>query len=147
LVGILIKIVHTNSIYPAIDPRLAYESQAYKGKTVLITGASRGIGAETALQYAKCGASIALIARRKETLQSVKSEILQTVPKADIRLFVADVSDKEAMKQAVDGVANAFGRLDIVIANAANAESPRECNLSSYCALVYLILPRSPIKH
>jgi hypothetical protein len=47
----------------AIDPGPMFASQLYQGKVVLVTGASRGIGQETAIQYARAGASLALVAR------------------------------------------------------------------------------------
>lgn len=44
---------------------MADEMNNYKNKTVLITGASKGVGAETAKQFAKLGANVALVARNK----------------------------------------------------------------------------------
>jgi hypothetical protein len=106
------------SVYPAIDPQSAYEAQIYKGKSVLITGGSRGIGAETALHYAKCGASLALTGRREDVLEETKQTILQSAPDADIYLVTADVSDEPSMRKAVQGTLDRFGKLDIVIQNA-----------------------------
>jgi NADP-dependent 3-hydroxy acid dehydrogenase YdfG len=111
------------SVYPAIDPRLAYQTGRYQGNTVLITGGSRGIGAETALQYAKCGASLALIGRREDVLEQVKLDILQSVPDASIYLASADVADGSSMKKAIQGVIDKFNKLDIVISNAGASDS------------------------
>jgi NAD(P)-dependent dehydrogenase (short-subunit alcohol dehydrogenase family) len=110
------------SVYPAIDPHSAYQAQTYKGKTVLIIGGSEGIGAEIALQYAKCGASLALIGRRENVLEQTKQTILQSAPDADIYWASADVSDETTMKKAVQGALDRFGKLDIVVANAASSD-------------------------
>jgi len=55
-------------VYPTIDPEPHFSAQTYRGKVVLITGASRGIGAETALAYARAGASAAILARNGNSL-------------------------------------------------------------------------------
>ncbi len=47
----------------------------FKNKIVLITGASSGIGKEAAIEFAKLGANIVLIARRKEKLEQVETEL------------------------------------------------------------------------
>lgn len=80
---------------------------------VLITGASSGIGAALARYYADQGATLGLVARRKDLLDSMAESLPTTVV-----TFVADVRDAKSMQ----GVANEFIRLygapDIVIANA-----------------------------
>jgi NAD(P)-dependent dehydrogenase (short-subunit alcohol dehydrogenase family) len=135
------------SVYPGIDPEPLYRSQTYKGKVVLITGASRGIGRATALEYAKSGASLALLARSHEGLQDVKQQILELVPHAKVELLVADVTNGKAMKVAVQAAAAAFGKLDIVIANAGRAESFRECECQrSLCTSYWeLTLAEKPL--
>ena len=85
---------------------------------MLITGASRGIGAQTALQYARAGASLSLVARTQSTLDASKDVILREVPSAKVLTFATDVRDvKRAAEVVATTVAN-FGRLDILIANA-----------------------------
>ena len=56
---------------------MADEMNNYKNKTVLITGASKGVGAETAKQFAKLGANVALVARNKAPLEALATEINQ----------------------------------------------------------------------
>lgn len=80
--------------------------------TVLISGASSGLGRSLALQYAKQGATLGLIARRRELLKDLSQEI----PNAAI--YVADVRDSDAMQAVVHDFVLHHGQPDIVIANA-----------------------------
>lgn len=57
-----------------------------------ITGASAGIGAETARQFAKLGMNLILIARRQERLEKLKQEILNHYPDLDVVIKVVDLS-------------------------------------------------------
>ncbi|THH21081.1 hypothetical protein EW146_g417 [Bondarzewia mesenterica] len=107
-----------NDVYPTIDPKTHYDGQTYAGKVVFITGASRGIGEETALQYARAGASLALVARKQATLDSVKAAILKEVFDAKVIAFPADVTHVEEIEKAIKATIDTFGRLDILIANA-----------------------------
>ena len=113
-------IIHANhiSIYPAIDPGLLFASRPYKGKVVLVTGASRGIGQETAIQYARAGASIALVARTEESLTGTRDSIASAVPDAQVLALSADVREAKSVEAAVQRVLERFGKLDVLIANA-----------------------------
>ncbi|KAI0042038.1 NAD-P-binding protein [Auriscalpium vulgare] len=111
-----VKAVH--DIYPYIDPKEHYDAQTFKGKVVLITGASRGIGLESALQYARAGASLALASRKQATLDESKNLILNETPNAQVITFVADVKDVKHAEAAVKGTVAHFGKLDILVANA-----------------------------
>jgi NAD(P)-dependent dehydrogenase (short-subunit alcohol dehydrogenase family) len=83
------------------------------GRTVLITGAARGIGAELARRAAARGARIALVGLEPEQLAKVAAEL------GPEHLWVeADVTDPEALKAAVQRTVDTFGGLDIVVANA-----------------------------
>jgi NAD(P)-dependent dehydrogenase (short-subunit alcohol dehydrogenase family) len=85
---------------------------------VLITGASRGIGAQTALQYARAGASLSLVARTQSALDASKDAILRELPSAKVLTFPADVRDVKRVAEVVAATVANFGRLDIVVANA-----------------------------
>src|SRR5437867_8408456 len=82
------------------------------GKTVLITGASRGIGAESARQLAARGARLSLAGLEPEQL----AEVAGSLPEA--AWFEADVTDMEQVEEAVAGTVERFGGIDVVIANA-----------------------------
>src|SRR5215218_6026399 len=83
------------------------------GRTVLITGAARGIGAELAREAAARGARVALVGLEPEELAKVADEL------GPEHLWVeADVTDPEALAAAVRRTVETFGGLDIVVANA-----------------------------
>jgi short-subunit dehydrogenase len=85
---------------------------------VLITGASRGIGAEIALQYARGGANLALVARSQATLEARRDAILREHSSAQVLVFPADVRDVSKAQEIVTATVAHFGRLDILVANA-----------------------------
>lgn len=83
------------------------------GKTVLITGASRGIGAEAARAFADAGAKVALVARSAEAIADLAGEIGQRAV-----AIPCDIARYWEMEQAVDNCVKAHGSLDILINNA-----------------------------
>ena len=105
-------------MYPAIDPQPLYAAQTNRGKVVLDTGASRGIGQEISLQYARAGAALAITARSEDALSETKRAILDAVPSAEVLVLVADVRDAQSVERAVQMLLARFGKLDIVVANA-----------------------------
>lgn len=82
----------------------------------IITGASSGIGAATALKLAKAGTSIVLVSRADDKIGKIKQQIQDGGGKAEI--FVADVTDIEQMKAMVDFAIEKFGRIDNLVNNA-----------------------------
>jgi 3-oxoacyl-[acyl-carrier protein] reductase len=88
-----------------------------KGKTALITGASRGIGAAIALKFASLGADIAIVyAGNEEAANKVTADCLAFGVRAEA--FKCDVSDFEAAKNTVAAVKASFNRVDILVNNA-----------------------------
>lgn len=88
-----------------------------RGKVVLITGASSGIGEELAYQYAQKGACLALVARRKKALERV-AEAARERGAPDVLVILADVSDAEESRRAVEETLAHFGKLNHLVANA-----------------------------
>jgi NAD(P)-dependent dehydrogenase (short-subunit alcohol dehydrogenase family) len=91
-------------------------SATIKDKSVLITGAGRGIGKRLAMGFAEAGARVGLLARSQAELDLAKLEIEQAGGNA-LRLR-ADVRDLEQLNAAVDRMIVVFGGLDVVIAAA-----------------------------
>ncbi|MFC3151973.1 SDR family NAD(P)-dependent oxidoreductase [Litoribrevibacter euphylliae] len=87
-------------------------------KTCLITGASRGIGRALALEMAKQDYMLALTARDKSTLESVRDEIVSVLPSAHVEIHALDVTNYEQVFKVVEAVDASLGGLDLVVANA-----------------------------
>jgi len=121
IVGITedLPVTAKHDIYPFIDPAKHYKAQSFRGKVVLVTGASRGIGQEAALDFAKAGAHLVITARKQETLDETKKAILSVRPEAQVLTFVADVVDSARAQAAVEATVKQFGHLDVLVANAA----------------------------
>src|SRR5260370_380239 len=86
------------------------------GTVSLVTGASSGIGAATARALARMGASVALVARRRERLEALALEINSFGGSALV--VAADISQREQAEEAVQQTVERFGRLDILVNNA-----------------------------
>lgn len=86
------------------------------GKTAVVTGASSGLGADAARAYAKQGAQVALLARRKEKLEHIVKEINTDGGKAIA--VQCDVSDEASVQAAVQETLGRFGKIDILLNDA-----------------------------
>jgi short-subunit dehydrogenase len=87
-------------------------------KTILITGASSGLGAEMARQFAARGHDLALCARRTEKLEVLRDEILQRHPGVRIELRALDVTDDDQVFEVFRAFQEDFGTIDRVVINA-----------------------------
>jgi NAD(P)-dependent dehydrogenase (short-subunit alcohol dehydrogenase family) len=87
------------------------------GKTVLITGASRGIGAQSARIFASAGANVVLMARSEASLGDLVAEIGKTA-----HAVAGDVSRYADVEAAVAAAVSQFGGLDVLINNAGAVE-------------------------
>ena len=84
-----------------------------KDKVVVITGASRGIGAEAARVFARSGAKVGLLARGEAEISALAAEI-----GAQALAVSCDVSDVDNVNAAIEAVRKAFGPIDVLINNA-----------------------------
>lgn len=99
--------------HPLLRRTLAISKASQLAKTLLITGASTGIGAATGHVAAKAGWNVALLARSEDKLSRLADEI------GDAALAVpCDVTDRDQVMQAVDKTVDHFGGLDAAFANA-----------------------------
>lgn len=89
------------------------ERYSLDGKAVLVTGAARGIGAESARRLAARGARVAVVGLEPELLQRVAADCGD-----EGAWFEADVTDEEGLRAAVDGTVERFGGIDVCVANA-----------------------------
>jgi NAD(P)-dependent dehydrogenase (short-subunit alcohol dehydrogenase family) len=103
-----------------------------KGKTVLVTGASRGLGEALARRLAARGARIAAVAREREPLERVVAEI--RAEGGDAHAFSADVADKFAILPLVGAASGALGNIDVVVNNASTlGPTPLRLLLDTEC--------------
>lgn len=86
------------------------------GSTVLVTGASSGIGAALARRLAADGATVGIVARRQDRLAEVLADCRASSPAS--RMWVADLADLEAAEKVVLEAWDTFGHLDCVVNNA-----------------------------
>lgn len=84
--------------------------------SVVVTGASSGIGEATAYRFARAKARLGLVARREERLSKVAERARELGGEA--RIAVADVSDETAVKAAIVGIEEAFSGIDVLVNNA-----------------------------
>ncbi len=90
-------------------------SRRLEGTVALVTGASSGIGAATAVALSAEGATVAIAARRRDRLEQVEERLGDG---ADSLVIETDITDQAAARAMVESTVNEFGRLDIVINNA-----------------------------
>ncbi|HUQ27455.1 MAG TPA: SDR family oxidoreductase [Usitatibacter sp.] len=86
------------------------------GKVIMVTGASKGIGAELARQWAAKGAKLVLAARGERELEAVAADCRKAG--AHVITVKADVTDEQDCQAIVSGAVGAFGRLDALVNNA-----------------------------
>lgn len=91
-----------------------------RGKNIMITGASQGLGRELALLFAREGAAgLSLSARHGDAIRSVRDEVREIAPKANVLAIEADVSRPKDIERLIATTLDAFGgRLDVLVNNA-----------------------------
>jgi NAD(P)-dependent dehydrogenase (short-subunit alcohol dehydrogenase family) len=101
----------------------------FREKVVWITGGGSGIGHAMALEFARLGARVAVSGRRLDRLKAVAEELRELG--ADAIAIECDVTDEDAVEQAVAAVVDRFGSLDVAVANAGFAVAGRVAKLSA----------------
>lgn len=91
-------------------------NQKVDGKTIIVTGASSGIGLTVSKHLAQAGAHVLLLARTKETLDEVKAEIEANGGKASV--FPCDLNDMESIDAVAKEILASVDHIDILINNA-----------------------------
>ncbi len=85
-----------------------------RGKTALVTGASRGIGKAIAKSFVDAGAQVMLTSRKEDALRAAANEM-----DGETEIFAANAGDIEQGQACVDATMKRFGKIDILVNNAA----------------------------
>ncbi len=88
------------------------------GATVLITGASSGIGRELAGQLAPRVGGMALVARRKDRLEALAAELRSAHPRLEVMPLAADLAESDALQAIVERVEHSLGPVQVLVNNA-----------------------------
>jgi NAD(P)-dependent dehydrogenase (short-subunit alcohol dehydrogenase family) len=90
------------------------------GRVAIVTGSSRGIGRAIAERLAEHGASVVISSRKAEACAETAATINRALQRDAARPIAANISSKEELQHLVDETASAFGRIDILVCNAAS---------------------------
>lgn len=108
------------------------ENEVMKGKTVLITGATSGIGFATAKELARMGASVVLVGRNLEKCVSASSQITQITGNARVEYILADLSTRNGVQSAARDFLSRHSRLDVLLNNAGVFLMSREVTVDGF---------------
>jgi NAD(P)-dependent dehydrogenase (short-subunit alcohol dehydrogenase family) len=122
-------------------------------KTVLVTGATSGIGEATTVGLARLGARVGITARNEAKGQTAAEQIRRQAPGADIQLFVCDFASQASIRALAADVDRRFDRLHVLVNNAGAVHQKRELsadgleltfavNHLGYFLLTNLLLPK-----
>ena len=114
-----------SAIQPARYLKSLNKKQVGRDKTVLITGASSGLGEGMARLFAQLGYNLAICARRTERLEQLKNELLDDYPGIRVEYRKLDVSDYDAIFAVFKAFNADFGHIDRVVVNAGVGNSRR----------------------
>jgi NAD(P)-dependent dehydrogenase (short-subunit alcohol dehydrogenase family) len=104
------------------SPSAAIPRDLLAGKVVIITGASRGIGAASARVFAAAGATVVLAARDEQALEALAAQMRETGARA--LAAPTDMGDAAAVERLIQRALDAYGRLDAAFNNAADTHLP-----------------------
>jgi NAD(P)-dependent dehydrogenase (short-subunit alcohol dehydrogenase family) len=89
-----------------------------QGRTVIITGAGRGLGAALAVSLAEAGANLVLCGRNQAALETVADGIAEATGLRPVCISV-DLADSDGVRQAVEAIARSYGHIDLLVNNGA----------------------------
>lgn len=114
------------------DLEMEPHDDSMKGKIVLITGATSGIGEETALGLAKTGATVVLVGRSREKLDRVASSIAAATGNRAIDTMICDLTSIENVRKLASDFTQKFQRLDVLINNAGEIVNERRTTVDGF---------------
>src|SRR5690625_887645 len=102
-------------VFQKIKKGICAMFNSVKGKTVIVTGGSKGIGKGIAKVFAKHGANVAIVSRTRTTAEECADELYADGGNA--HGFVGDVIEREWMEEGDDAVVEKFGGVDVLCSN------------------------------
>ncbi len=103
-----------------------------QGKTILISGATNGIGKQSALELAKMGAQVVIIGRNNAKVDETLREIQTVSGNKDVHALIVDLSSMADVRRVADDFKKQFTRLDVLLNNAGGVFSPRQETVDGY---------------
>ncbi len=103
-----------------------------QGKRILITGATNGIGKQSALELARMGAEIVIVGRDEVKTRKVSIDIKQLSGNSNIDLAVGDLSSMDEVRRIASEYRDTYGRLDVLLNNAGASFSTFETSVDGY---------------
>jgi NAD(P)-dependent dehydrogenase (short-subunit alcohol dehydrogenase family) len=102
----------------ALGPWEDLDGHSLTGRSVLVTGATSGLGAATAERLARMGASVRILGRDAARTTAARDGIAAATGNDDVRVYLADMADLAAVRSAAEAILAAEDRLDVLIHNA-----------------------------
>jgi hypothetical protein len=134
------KVIIRGSTNPWI---LLMDNTGFNNKTVIITGASAGVGAECARQFANNGANLVLVARGEAALAKIAEELRAVT---EVLTIAMDVSDTAACKKLLETANEKFGSVDVIVNNAGiHFRGTVDSRDADYFAMMVDVNLRAPI--
>ncbi|KAE9383819.1 NAD-P-binding protein [Gymnopus androsaceus JB14] len=112
-----LPVTDRHDVYEAISPEPYFSDSAFRGKIVVVVGASKGIGYSIASFYARAGATLVIVSRSQKTLNEARDRIVSESRTSDVLALAADTVDTKAIEEVIGKVVEKYGRLDVVVAN------------------------------
>jgi len=103
-----------------------------QGKTVLVSGATNGIGKQSALELAKMGAQVVIIGRNKTKTEETLREIQSASANKDVHALIADLSSMAEVRRVAADFRKQFSRLDVLLNNAGAVFASRQETVDGY---------------
>ena len=128
------------SIGPAIRSRLdgwtPLDDYDLSGRSVLITGATSGLGRAAAATFGRLGADVILLGRSADKTERVRDELATTAPDATLETVIADMGDLDQVRRAATDVLGRHASLDVLIHNAGALSDERRETAAGFEATV-----------